>query len=118
MPQKAVLWSKSGTDRYGDPLRGSPSEISVRWVVTHRQASDPQGNPITIDAQVSTSQDIVVGSVMWLGELADWYGSGSGGVDDEVMEVVTRNRVPDLKGRVTRYEYGLAKYRDTLPTAG
>jgi len=49
---------------------------------------------------------------MWLGELADWYGSGSGTNDDEVMWVVRQINVPDIKNRVARREVWLSKAQD------
>lgn len=120
--QKAVLWEAYGPregskryDRYGQVKVIAPVEIEVRWITKQSEALDPQGNTITLDATVVSAQKIPIGSTMWLGELSDWYGTGSGGDDSEVMQVKTSDITVDLKGRVTRYEAGLMRYRDTLP---
>lgn len=113
--QKAVLWPWSGYDSYAEPLRGEPVEIDVRWLNKSREVPGPQGSPITVDATAVVDREIVVGSLMWLGELADWYGTGSAGDDTALMEVVAYGEVPDLKGRDIRRTVGLVYFRDTPP---
>lgn len=115
--QKAVLWAKSTTvDDYGQPTVSSPVEITVRWNTQQADALDSQGRPITLDASVVVDREIEIGSQMWEGELADWLGTGSGGTDSEVMEVVTYSEAKDLKGRYTRREVGLKRFRDAPAT--
>lgn len=113
--QKAVLWSRDGTDRYGQPkVEAEPVEVKVRWTETHQQARDSQGNPVTINAQVVANREITVGSLMWKGELEAWYGTGSGGGEDtERMEVVSFDDTKDLKNRSETRTYNLSYYRPT-----
>jgi hypothetical protein len=113
--QTAVLWPADGHDPYGQPKVGCPEEITVRWVSKSRQATDANGNPITLDATVIVVQDVDPGSAMWLGTLEDWYGTGSAGQESGVMEVVTFDKTPDIKNRAIRRELGLRFYKDTLP---
>jgi hypothetical protein len=113
--QKAVLWEKTGRDRYNEPTTAAPVEISVRWENRASQQLDPQGNTIRVDATVIVNQDIAIGSVMWEGELLDFIGTGSDGTDTQTMEVVTNNVIPDLKNRARLRTVGLVFYRDTLP---
>lgn len=114
--QKAVLWARTGTDDYGQPIVAAPVEIDVRWDgPTRREVLDAQGNTIAIDAEVSCIQTIKVGSVMWLGKLTDWYGTGSAGTEVGLMEVKLYREVPDIKGREIRRTVSLMRLNDTLP---
>lgn len=115
--QFAVLWPKDGYDGHGEPTVGEPVELRVRWNNKQRLAYDAQGNPVAVDAVVIVDQEIEVGSSMWEGQLADWYGTGSAGDDSGVMEVVTYNETPDIKNRFKRRTVGLTFYKDTLPGA-
>jgi hypothetical protein len=112
--QTAVYWAATGrSDPYGRPTVSDPVEIEVRWVTRRMEAADVFGNKVALDAQVVAAQELALHSRLWLGELADWYGTGSEGSDDEVYEVVMFNATPDLKARVTRYEAGLARWQDS-----
>lgn len=119
--QTATLWEYVGKDRFGQPkVSSAPVELSVRWNTTRRLVLAPDGNRVALDAEAVVNRKIGIGSVMFLGELDDWRGTGSGsaGEESELWEVVTYDEVPDLKGRNVRREIGLKKYRDTLPTLG
>ena len=49
--QKAVFWSRTGVDGYGQPVYGSPVEIACRW-------DDEQREFIKADGTVGTSRSI------------------------------------------------------------
>jgi hypothetical protein len=115
--QKAVYWAKTGHSADGEATIAAPVELEVRWNNKQRVAINAQGTPVAVDAVVVVAQEIIVGSTMWLGELADWYGTGSAGDDSGVMEVLTYNETPDLKKRNYRRTVGLVFYKDTLPGA-
>lgn len=108
----AVLWAKSTTDRYGNVVFSSPVQIDVYWNQRRTMMRAPDGSKVAVDAQVAVDREVEVGSKMWLGELADWYGTGSGGQDDEVMEVVAYTDSADLKQIDTRRVVGLARFKD------
>lgn len=118
-PQIAILWPCSGVDAYGKPQIdvNNPIELSVRWERSNEEILDPDGNTIKLDASVVVDRKIRVGSLMWLGELDDWVGtgSGSGQLDTELMEVVGYKNIPDLKGRTSWEEVGLIRYKNQLP---
>jgi hypothetical protein len=114
--QTAVLWVKTGVDRYGASVVADPVEIRVRWNVRRTEGTDALGNPIALDAQVVVDRVISIDSQMWLGSLAHWYGTGSAGQDDEVMFVRTFDRVLDVKGRVARMQVGLSRFKDAPST--
>lgn len=117
--QKAVVFPKALADDYGEERTGTPFEVRVRWVHHRRKSMDAQGNTVMLDATVVADRVIDPGSKMWLGELADWYGTGSGSgdpdLDTELMEVMSADVTSDVKNRNKRYTMGLRKYRYETP---
>lgn len=114
--QKAVLWPLSSVDAYGRPVVGSPVEVDVFWQYKRSVVWDANGNKVAIAAEAKVDREIAIGSEMWLGELADWYGTGTGsaGVDDEVLIVASYESVPDLKAREFERWVGLKFSRDVV----
>jgi len=113
--QAAVLWPKVGVDEYGAVTRGNPEEITVRWTWKRRDIRAPDGTRITVDATLHTVKDLRIGDRVWLGALEDWYGTGSGGDDSDVLQVVAFDFTHDVKGREIHRQAMLAKSRDGLP---
>lgn len=112
--QAAVLWEQSGTDRYGaTTVSDTPVEIPTRWEYKREEVRAADGSTILIDAVVVVDRSVPVGSNLWLGELADWYGTGSAGDDTEVMEVITSSAIPDIKNRNMRRVLKLRRLKDT-----
>ncbi len=109
--QKAVLWVFAGYDGHGDVTVSAATEIDVRWEERRREVLDANGNSIAIDATVVVGQEIAVGSVLWLGALAD---VASPPVN--LKQVVVYDSIPDVKGQEFRRTVGLVKYSDSLPT--
>lgn len=108
--QKAVLWAKNGTNRYGEVKVDAATEIDVRWETTERQVIGPNGSPISLDSVAYVDQDITVGSIMWLGELTDVPTPPT-----NLREVVDFKSVPDIRNKKTRRRVFLTKYSSTLP---
>jgi len=109
--QNAVLWAVSTS--YSDSGRhkvSAAAAVTVRWESGTDEALDANGNTIAIDAKVVLNQSVAVGSIMWLGALAD---IASPPVD--LMEVVVAKSTPSLKNRHTRYTVLLKRYSNTLP---
>lgn len=117
MPHRAVLWRKAGADESGNTVLSAPEEIRLRWNKKRTEALQPDGTRISVDATVRTRVDLVVGDQLWLAPdpaldaLEQWYGTGSGGHDNEVMEVVGFNWTSDVKGRNVERLSGLNKYQ-------
>lgn len=123
--QQALLWpiltGRAGRDRFGNPVTGPPEELCVRWVEGQSDALRPDGTPIRIDGKITSSEDITIGSTMWLRPLDSdpqlttlevWYETGSAGEDTGLVVVeALMGRAPDLKGRFYRREYGVVKFR-------
>lgn len=108
--QKAVLWELAGPDVHNEPTVYNPEEISVRWEETRRESRDALGNTIIIDAAVMVAQEIPVGSIMWLGALADLPVTPT-----NLKQVVGYDDTPDIKNRVSQRNVMLMKFNDTLP---
>lgn len=113
--QDAVLWACTGYDGNGQPaVSATPTQIRVRWDDTYRQSADRQGQPIAIEAIVSTNIDIPVGSLMWKGREAN-LSSDPTNIPD-VMEVHSVELVPDLKNRSRYREYSLKRFKNRIGT--
>ena len=114
--QTVTYWAKGGTDAYAQPTLSTPVELLARWEFRRAEALDAQGRTVALDAFAVLDRAVAVGGLMWLGEYEDWLGTGSAGDDDELMEVVTYDEIPDVKGRFYERTAGLRKFRDTLPS--
>ena len=113
--QKAVLWPFGGYDSYGQPLAAgstTPVQLDVRWETGKREALDPDGNTIGVDATVVVDRQIAVGSEMWLGKISQLVDSKP---PSSRMRVVTYSEIPDLKNRHVRREVGLMRIHETPP---
>lgn len=112
--QKAVLWTRKGVNRQGQVTLNDPDEIMVRWKWVKREMVDRQGNTVAIDAEVVTVADVLIGSVMWLGELDDLPGTALMPEQDTMM-VITAPTTPDIKGRFKARTLMLMRIKDTMP---
>jgi hypothetical protein len=110
--EKAVLWPAVATDKYGEATVGEPREIWVRWETKLKQVIDAKGEQSIYDATVIVEEDVAVGSHIWLGELADWYGTASQFTDDYVGEVVDTSNTPSIKATNRRRVLGVKWLRD------
>jgi len=109
--QKAVLWAANGYDTYGDIKVSANVEIDVRWEEKRREILDPQGNSITIEAEIVVDRDITIGSIMWLGNKVDL---ATPPVD--LKQVVAFNKTPDIKGLNYRRTVSVIRFSNELPT--
>ena len=124
--QRALLWAFNGYGTDGRALRESASEeLGVRWNDRKSNALDPNGTKISLDADIVTDQELVIGSVLWPGsinDLADLVSGTGSGTDLEppddltpIYRVVTTTKMKDIRGRSTRFEHGLKRLYDGLP---
>jgi hypothetical protein len=112
LKQRAVLWPKTGVDPYGQPsVQDDPIEIDVRWETKRTETVDRNGGTVALDARAAVPIQVADGSKMWLGRLSEFDAAA----DNEVMEVVTYEEVPDVKGRDVRRVVGLRKFRSSAP---
>lgn len=108
----AVLWVRSGKDKYNEPTVTAPIEVMVRWTFTDSRMVNKNGDEVQLDAEVVVSRDVPYDSLLWLGTLSDWQGVGSGGQDTELMQVKVKRYAQDIKGRNTRRTLGLMRYKN------
>ena len=108
--QKAVYWALSSRDRYGDVTVSAAVEVSVRWEDREVDVLNAQGEKIKAEAVVTVGQDMAIGGLLWLGELAD---IATPPVD--LKQIVSFDKIPDVKGREFRRVAYVARYSDTLP---
>lgn len=119
LPHRLVYWAKGAVNEFDEATVSAPVEIRARWSFGRADALDAQGNKIGVDATAVLNRDVAIGDQLWKAPLNDtdaleqWYGTGSGGSDDEVMVVVNFDRVEDLKGRNVSRVAMLKKFKDT-----
>ena len=109
--QPAMYWAPGGADDHGDQVRGATSvQINTRWEDKQGEMLDPNGQKITVDAQVAVDRAVSIGGWLWKGSAAttsvhtsDW------------MQIVALSRSDDLKGRNIRRVAGLRRYGDAAP---
>jgi hypothetical protein len=120
--QMAVLWSYVRTSADGEPILAQPVNLRCRWEEGQTEIPNADGTFLTVDATVSTIQNILLNSIIWEGQyLPDGTYQDPQKVVYKVptiylYEVVIRNRGKNVRGRVTRYEFGIRRYKDILPT--
>lgn len=113
LDQVAVLWEYESQTRKGETKVSSPVEVDVRWITGSRQVTNSQGRPISVDAQAVVDRDMTVGSILWLGSLADYHRDPAD--EQRLMEVASFRNVPDLKNREDRKSVGLTFYKGVAP---
>jgi hypothetical protein len=116
--QTALLWEVTRVDEHNQPRVRPPREIAVRWNWTRTYMRDKDGTPVAVDAVIVTDEDLPRGSLLWLGTEEEWYGTGSGGVVDDLVEVKLTKSTLDLRGRVARKTAGASRYKGSVPELG
>jgi hypothetical protein len=106
----AVIWVKTGVDRYNEPVLTTPSEIPCRWIDVRKQSIGRDGTPLALDAIVIVADPVREGQVMWRGTLATWNPA----LKNELVEIVTLKNTPSSNGRNARIELGLRKFKQKL----
>lgn len=114
-PQRATYWPRSGVNSLGQPVVGSPVELSVQWDNRSSEQLDRDGNSVMMDATMFSDRALLMNSIVRQGTLAQWQGTGSAIVPEQLMEIKTVNITPDIKGRNNVYFYGLMRWNDALP---
>lgn len=123
--QWALLWTFAGWGDDGEAKRSALYiQLQVRWENRKSQSRDPKGNVISLDASVHADRAIAIGGVMWEGTVdqlvASIAGTGTGSdlvPTSDLFEVVSDNSMKDIKGRVSKYVYGLRRLKDSLPAS-
>lgn len=111
--QPAVVIQANGYGANGEPLGDDPFEIMVRWESGRRDAVDPLGRPIALDAMVVVDRVIPINSSMWLGTLDDF--NAITGEIPGLMYVRTFSEIPDVENRERRRVAGLSRDKGEIP---
>lgn len=111
-----TLWRRVGYDAYGQPkVTDEPVEIRVRLETRQRQSTDKDGNTITIEGDLVLGEAIPVGSVVWPNPLEDLpFGTSLTGEDD-LLETISYDEVPDIKGRFSMKKAAVMRFRGSMP---
>lgn len=110
--QAAVLWRLAGFDAESQPVVYDPISILVRWEETSQDVLNPlSGTMVKKTANVVVDQAIAIGSVMWLGALADVPASG------DFRQVISYNETPNWNNSLIRRVVGLMRFGSSLPSS-
>lgn len=111
--QDAVLWPKASYDDYGERTIASTTgtAIKVRWEQGRSESKDAQGNTIAFDSEIAVDREIAIGSILWLGKLADLPSPPT-----NLREVVDYLEIPDIKNRHKRRIVRVMKLSNELPS--
>lgn len=113
--ETAVLWKYKGKDNFNNIIVHQPVEIQTRWEQVQEGTFGPQTRPVDYDVTVELDDNTIPeDSLFWLGELADWPGTGTANQDEEVFYLHRIEFLKDLKGRVTNYYGRLKKFMGSI----
>lgn len=114
LEQSVILWEYRGVDKFNETVRTRQAEpLGVRLVLRARSVPAQDGTPVSIDGSMATDREVPLNSLVWEGEWANWDPTNAEQTILEVSHLLGRAR--DLKGRETRWEYGLTFYKGSPP---
>lgn len=109
--QYVTYWEANGVDNYGKSKVDSPVELQCRIEQRSIRPKDAFGETDGDETIIYLKQDVVIGSIIWIGRLVDVPSPTS-----NLKQVVDFNTVPDLKNRNHRRSAVLKNYSGSLPT--
>ena len=102
--QTAVYWELASNDSggvafddYGDPIMGTPVEISCRWEDVIEEIIDNKGAARVSSSTVYVDRDMVAGEILMLGELSDISDPVNIKENDGAFEIMKFGKLPNLK---------------------
>lgn len=110
--RKAVLWVATGKNRTNENTYSAGTSITLEWPQGFIQSQNPVETNETRSDEIIANQDLVIGSLVWLGALKDMPALAS---LTDLRQVISRTVTPDIKNRKTRYSFGLTYYGNTHP---
>lgn len=110
----AVVWLKSGYGDDGSPTVSAPIQIAISFSRKQRLIKGDKGELIAIDATARVSGEVEIGSIIWLGSLAEFNAMTE---DEQAVagyyEVVNNSVVKDIKGREVSYKIMLSRHSES-----
>lgn len=114
LTETIAVWEFAGVNEFGETQVTEPIDLAARWVDAKRRSGGVDTNEIAYDASIVTTNDLLIGSIVWRGSVDSIPGT-SEVPESDLFEVVDRKIANDLKGRNTRYEMRLARFNNALP---
>lgn len=115
--QTALVFTKNGTDRYGQAKVDPPVEI--KWLPSDKlrevMASAFPDISTAVESTALVDRPIIVGSIIWPGMLIDWLGTGSNKETTNLLEVRGYTQTPDLKNQSFVRQVKVMRYKHTVP---
>lgn len=109
--RKVVIWDRLYYDNYNRPLLDAPRELVVRWDDYAKEVIGPQGTPVAVDVELITAEQLIIGSILWKGALAELPDAPTG-----LRQVVTTGTTDEIRGQRNQQYFATAmRYGDTLP---
>lgn len=107
--QRCVYWAPTTVNKYREQSYATPVELACKWTAQKSQATDSQGNKITLSATVyfftegeSITPPVEVGGVLWFGILDNVPSS-----PPEKQKIRTIDSTPDTESGEVLYTVGL-----------
>ncbi len=97
--QTAVYWPFVSINQFGEKAVGDPVQISVRWEDKNEEFLDMGGQIQMSNAVVYVDRDMVNGSILMLGVIADITDPVNIKENDGAWEIRKFDKLPDLKAR-------------------
>ncbi len=95
--QDAVYWPYASINQFGEKTVGDPVAIIVRWEDKSEEFLDIDGQIQMSNAVVYVDRDMVVGSILMLGVIADITDSTNIKENDGAWEIRRFDKFPNLK---------------------
>ena len=102
--QRLVYWPRVGTQKTGEPIWGSPVEMSCRWEEMLKEVQSNTATRVMSRVQTITEVRLEVGGLMRLGTLSDTPFWGDPKRNPDVYEVIDSSMTPNLRNTETLYE--------------
>jgi hypothetical protein len=97
--QQAVYWAYAGTNEFNEKQVATAVQIRVRWEDVNEEFLDVSGETRMSKALVYVGEDIVPGSILMLGVLADITDTVNIKENAGAWEVRRFDKLPDLKAK-------------------
>ena len=106
-----VMLPYAGIDPYGElVISTNPTEIKVRWDDVVTDMRDPQGQKISVEAQMQTYEQVPIDSLILVGTIVDFQKLSASNITT-FYKVVAVDETRALKGSLTNRSYGLMRYK-------
>lgn len=107
----AVYFTKVDDDKFGKPRVSAGVQIRIKTELTEAENRNPQSSGVSYDYDAVVLQRLEVGSLVWIGKLADLPNPVT-----NLLEVVWYDEVSTLDESKVSRTAGLKRYSNAAPT--